>query len=302
MKALTITLNPSLDKTYRLDSALLMRGATNFITEITSVAGGSGVNVSNALVSLGVDTDTFVVTGGVAGENYKAYMHPSLKPIYYDIEGMTRTNHKIKAGETTTDLLEPSPYLEFAEIAEVFDAIAGIIGKYDIVAFSGTMPNGVDALIVKNIVKLCPEKFYLDLNGEFLKAGLECKPFFIKPSQSEVIQLGFGNAEETLVNLSESGGVTRVTATLGNQGAMYVRRGEIYKAFYQGDPLKIESTAGCGDSFVAACIYNHSLRDMHEIVSYAVACATANAVIGRNGRLDLKTVEDILPKITVKKA
>ena len=302
MKALTITLNPSLDKTYQLDSLNLMRGGTNYIKSISTVAGGSGVTVSNALVSLGATVDTFVVTGGVAGSNYKTFMHPLLNPIYYDIEGMTRTNHKIKTSGSVTDMFEPSPYLEFAEIAEVYDEIVAIIDKYDIIALSGSMPQGVDILFVKNLIKHCPQKFYFDLNGEFLPAGLECSPFFIKPSGDEVLSLGFGSVEDALLNISNNSGVTRVTATMGHQGAVYVSRGEVYKAFYQGDPLKIESTIGCGDSFVAACMYNHSLRDMHEIVGYAVACATANAVIGRNGRLDIKVINEILPNITVKKA
>ena len=301
MKALTITLNPSLDKTYHLDK--FSRGGTNRVKSTSILAGGKGVNCSNALVSLGLDVDTFVVTGGALGDTYKAYVDGAVNPIYYDIAGETRLCHKMKCGSTVTEFMEPSPYLEFAEVAEIFDQLAALIPKYDVVAFCGSVPQGVDTLFITNLIKLAPEKFYFDSSGAALTAGIACNPHFVKPNGDEALSLGLGAVEQTVLKLSEQG-ISRVTATFGSTGAIYVRRGEVFRAYYSGESItdNIVSTVGCGDSFVAACMFNHANKDMHEVVSYAVACATANALTGRNGKINIETVDNLLPKITVRRA
>jgi len=301
VKALTITLNPSLDRTYHLDR--FNRGGTNRVKNISTLAGGKGVNTSNALASLGVPVDTFVVVGGPRGDTYKVHLSGEINPIFYDVEGETRLCHKIKAGNTVTELMEPSPYLEFAEVAEVFDRLAEIIPNYDIIAFCGSLPQGVDNRFVTNLIKLAPQKFYFDGSGPALSIGIACKPHFVKPNGDEALSLGLGTVEEAVAKLARDG-IPRVTATLGGIGAVYARDGEVFRAFYSGEPITdhIISTVGCGDSFVAACMYNHNNRDMHEVVSYAVACATANALTGKNGKICRDLVNSILPKITVRRA
>jgi len=299
MKVLTVTLNPSLDKTYHLDK--FNRGGTNRINSTSTIAGGKGVNVSRALAGLGVDVDTFVATGGNLGDTFRAHIESELNPIYYNIQSETRLCHKIKCGNTITELNEPSPYLEFGEVAEIFDRLSAIIPKYEVVAFCGSVPQGVDTRFVTNLIRLAPDKFYFDSSGASLKAGIECNPHFVKPNGDELLELGLGTVEEAVLALSNQG-ISRVTATMGHMGAAYVRKGEVFRAYYSGEPIEVASTVGCGDSFVASCILNHHNKDMHEVVSFAVACATANAISGKGGKVDIISANDILPKITVRRA
>ena len=51
----TVTLNPSLDRTLSLDEPLT-RGAVHRLTPVSTEPGGKGVNVSRALTQNGVDT------------------------------------------------------------------------------------------------------------------------------------------------------------------------------------------------------------------------------------------------------
>lgn len=58
----TVTLNPMVDKTVRLDS--LKRGTIHRGTQMSMVAGGKGINVSRQLARLGIKT---VATGFLGG-------------------------------------------------------------------------------------------------------------------------------------------------------------------------------------------------------------------------------------------
>ncbi|MGH3425452.1 MAG: PfkB family carbohydrate kinase, partial [Nocardioidaceae bacterium] len=67
---LTVTLNAALDVTYRLPTVTW--GGTNRVREVTSRAGGKGINVTRLLHTLGEETVATGLVGGGTGEEIRA--------------------------------------------------------------------------------------------------------------------------------------------------------------------------------------------------------------------------------------
>ena len=97
----TVTLNPSIDYVVHMDS--LIGGITNRTTGEEYYFGGKGINVSNVLSELDLDSTALGFVAGFTGEALeKGVSNPRIKTDFIHLkEGMTRINVKIKAGEET---------------------------------------------------------------------------------------------------------------------------------------------------------------------------------------------------------
>ena len=97
----TVTLNPSIDYVVHMDS--LIGGITNRTTGEEYYFGGKGINVSNVLSELELDSTALGFVAGFTGEALeKGVSKARIKTDFIHLkEGMTRINVKIKAGEET---------------------------------------------------------------------------------------------------------------------------------------------------------------------------------------------------------
>ncbi|MBX7434230.1 1-phosphofructokinase [Mycobacterium sp. Y57] len=268
----TVTPNPSIDRTVTLPSALT-RGAVHRVTSVTSQAGGKGVNVARALTLAGLDTlavlpaaanDPLISTLQTIAVPYRVV--PTAEPA--------RTNLTITEPDgTTTKINEPGATLDAATVAALTDAVLGTADGADWVVMSGSLPPGVPASWYGDVVALLapqPCRVAVDTSDAPLAALVASldrgAPDLIKPNHEELAGvLGLDpDALEDAVSQGDPApvvaaarqlvdrGIGAVLVTLGAAGAVLVDRNGAWMAM--PPPITPRSTVGAGDSSLAGYV------------------------------------------------
>ena len=272
----TLTANPSLDRTVSLPGALL-RGEVQRASSVRQESGGKGVNVSRALVASGLKTvavlpgaDTDPVLAGLRDGGVPFAALPIGEPL--------RTNVALTEPDgTTTKINEPGPALsedqQQALIALLLDRSRGA----GWVVLAGSLPPGVPvdfyATVTRRLRSLHDgtdaPRIAVDSSGEPLAAAISGDasgmPDLLKPNAEELVELaaaaGFAtnkSAEELEADPEAAAaaaaalvrsGVGAVLATLGSKGAVLVTADGAWHATHP--PVKAVSTVGAGDSSLA---------------------------------------------------
>ena len=138
----TLTANPSLDRTVELDGAL-EPGAVQRAISTRQDPGGKGVNVTRALRASGVESvavlpaepgDPFLAALAAEGVPYRAV----------PIRGAVRTNLTIvDAAGVTTKVNEPGPALDADAQARLIEVVADAATGADWLVLAGSLPPGV---------------------------------------------------------------------------------------------------------------------------------------------------------------
>lgn len=265
----TVTLNPSLDRTVTL-TAPLTRGAVQRVDSVTVEAGGKGINVAKALTSAGVDalallpaaTDDPLLTALRCADVPFAAV-PIAEPV--------RTNIAITENDgTTTKLNERGATLDAAALDAITRCVVDEAQHAAWVVLSGSLPPGVPPQWYADLVaKLAPLpcRVAVDTSDAPL-AALASKlstasPELMKPNVEELASIS-GVAEADLETTVAEGdlslvvaaavklverGVGAVLATLGAAGAVLVDGTGAW--FAAPPPIIARSTVGAGDASLA---------------------------------------------------
>ena len=268
----TVTPNPSIDRTVSLSSALV-RGAVHRVGEVRVEPGGKGVNVARALTLAGLDV-VAVLPAGESDPILAGLRAIGVEVHAVPIAAAVRTNLAITEPDgTTTKLNEPGAVVDPADI----DALVRTVTEYDNsaqwVVLSGSLPPGMsDGWYSDMVAALQPYgcKVAVDTSDAplaALAAGLDrAAPDLIKPNSGELAGLAGVTAEslETAVVRGDSGPVVRaaqqlidrgvgaVLATLGAAGAVLVNTDGAWLA--TPPPIVPRSTVGAGDSALAGYV------------------------------------------------
>jgi 1-phosphofructokinase len=193
-KIITVTLNPSLDRTLFVHH--LAEGYRNTVSEQTRLdPGGRGVNISRALHSMAVDTHAFVMIGTDAtAKAYEALITAEPMPTtLLRREGVTRSNitiydtgnhHETKIIEESHNYTDDKDDVTFIErdLLEIYE-------EGDTVCFSGAMPHGIPVDTYANLIRLIKErggKTVLAADGIALEIGLKAKPNIVVVRTTEL--------------------------------------------------------------------------------------------------------------------
>jgi 1-phosphofructokinase len=265
---ITVTLNPALDKTARVDAVRV--NALNRLGDVTLDAGGKGVNVSAMIRSLGGESMAVGFSGGAAGEELQSLIaKKGLQSDFVRIAAVTRTNLKVVADDGgLTEFNEPGPEIRPGEWGELEQKLAGYGTKGNIVVLSGSLPAGLGKDTYKKLsimLRRAGAAVFLDADGEALKyaleAGQEEVPDYIKPNRYELLQyFGIPDDEDvtetTLVDLCRTvlgKGITLIALSMGEAGALFVHEEGVWRA--PAIPVPVRSTVGAGDSMTGALVY-----------------------------------------------
>jgi 6-phosphofructokinase 2 len=152
-----------------------------------------------------------------------------------------------------------------------------------IVVISGSMPPGLDAHYLRNLVKEMKAKgakIIADTSGEALTEIMEEGVYMLKPNLGELSRLsGKGSldnesADEAAKLLIEEGKAEVIVVSMGPQGAYLVTANET--VYVPAPSVKKLTTVGAGDSMVAGMVSilakGGTATDM---VRMGVACGTA---------------------------
>ena len=285
-QVLTVTLNPAIDMRMRFSQVHLE--ALNRAQNVQLEPSGKGINVARALVRQGVEVTAVALLGGPSGAMLESQLLgqsiSELRLLRVPIAGETRCNVKVLDLEraAVTELNAPGPEVSTSELEALRQTLRREVSMGDLVVVSGSLPAGVPVEAYANLLRELSGlgvKTYFDADGAALQAGLEAKPFLIKPNRLEA---------ETLLNVRiesrtdaleatrkfQTLGAQQVVLSLGAEGALFVSSTEA--VFAQSPAVQVHSTVGSGDALLSGVVAAqlHGLSWL-EMARYATAVAAA---------------------------
>lgn len=306
----TITLNVSVDKAYYIKGSIVP-GTVARVVKCRNTAGGKGLNVARIADFCGEEVTAAGFIGGFNGAYVKDLLdRDGIYNQFTKTKAETRSCINILAeDETSTEYLEPGETVTEEEVSRFFKDLDQLLESTDVFTISGSIPAGVPKDIYAKMIGKIKEKgkqVILDTSGDFLKEGIKAGPTMIKPNDEElevILGVPIENRQQTIDAAKEMRsqyGIQYVVVSLGGDGALLV--GE--EGIFHGKPpaLKAVNTVGCGDSMVGAfAVAMKRKMKVKEALAYAVAVSAANAVNPETGHIRMEDVEEILPKVMVKK-
>jgi 6-phosphofructokinase 2 len=283
----TITLNPAIDKGFKIDR--LAPDHKLRCPNPTVEAGGGGINVARCLHRLGAVSQAVFLSGGVGGRLIESLLTAeAIDFIPVSIAGETRES--IMINETSTGnqyrIVTEGPLLDEVMASTLPDILLSGVKPSDIVVISGSLPNGLlpdfPAMLSEKISAL-GGRCIIDAGGQVLKTAIEKGVYLVKPNLQELAALsGVENLELDAVDdaarqLINEGRCQFVVVSLGPAGALWVSRdGEGHVA---APTVKRLSTVGAGDSMVAGIVFALDKGwDIQEAVRWGVACGSATTM------------------------
>ncbi|MEE2523571.1 hexose kinase [Pseudarthrobacter sp. J75] len=282
----TLTANPSLDRTVALPGAL-ERGEVQRAVSVRQESGGKGVNVSRALVASGLDT--VAVLPGADSDPVLAGLREAKVPFSaLPISEPLRTNVALTEPDgTTTKINEPGPALDAAQQEELIALLLEQSRGASWVVLAGSLPPGFPADFYATVTRrlrmsdggaplIAVDSSGAPLAGAVAGTGNNAgesagKPDLLKPNAEELAELaaGAGSAQPYTAEQLESdpdaaaaaaaavvrSGVGAVLATLGSKGAVLVTADGAWLATHP--PVTAVSTVGAGDSALAGYLLAH---------------------------------------------
>jgi 1-phosphofructokinase len=271
-RVVTLTANPSLDRTLALPGALA-RGEVARLGASSTEPGGKGVNVARALAAAGADV-LAVVPADPADPLVTALEALRLPLVTVPTGAPVRTNYSLTEPDgTTTKLNEPGTALDAGLRAALAAAVAAAAVGARWVVLSGSLPPGTPedwyAELVRAVrgtgARVAVDTSEAPLRA-LLAAGPDAAPDLLKPNAEELAQVtGTSEAElrsdpaalTAAVAQLHGRGVGEVLLTLGGDGAVLsTAAGEVWSA--RAPRIAVRSTVGAGDSSLAG----HQLAEL----------------------------------------
>ena len=306
---LTITMNPSIDKLYLMES--IQPETVMRVKEVHNTAGGKGLNVSRVAAKLKEPVTAMGFTGGFNGRYLEAMLASSrVTPAFTHVDSETRSciNCWDLSNGRSTEYLEPGEPVGEEAVARFMTDFKAQLPRADVVTISGSTPAGVPQDFYRGLIRACREAgipVLVDTSGSRLIAAVEENPTLIKPNTDEIAQLtgrqlaGEGERIRALEEIRQ-GGVPNVVLSLGGDGAL-LACGE---GVFHGCPPKIipRNTVGCGDSMLAGFAVGFARKlPMEETFRIALAVSAASALSLFTGDFDPADYERLSPLVTIEK-
>lgn len=254
---LTVTPNPSLDRTYEVPS--LDRGEVIRATAERMDPGGKGVNVSRAVAAAGRRTVAVLPLGGAPGALVADLLDAQgIEVAPVPVTGATRSN--IALAETDgvlTKINAPGPELSAAEQELLLDTVREQSRDADWIACCGSLPRGLAPSWYADVVARAHSggaRIALDTSGPALLEALRARPDVVKPNAEELAEAvgrplaTVGDALKAAEELRALG-ARAVLASLGADGQLLVEDGGTY--FAEARVTTVRSNVGAGDSSLA---------------------------------------------------
>jgi 1-phosphofructokinase len=307
MKIATVTLNPAIDQTVRVNN--FRANTVNRGQAMQFNAGGKGVNVASFLADSGHEV---AVTGFLGQDNAEIFerffARKGIADHFVRIPGETRTGVKIvdEARQRTTDINMPGLTPPSEAIEALFEQIEHLAASCDWFVLAGALPPGVPDTLYATIIARLKElgkHVALDTSGQALRQGVLAGPTVIKPNIDELQELsGRTLANEFDIELASSelmnNGIKLVVVSMGERGAMFIDEENALVAVPPA--VTVKSTVGAGDALVAGLLaglaQNMSLADCARLAT----AYSLGRITGLSSRLpDRETLQAYFQQVTI---
>lgn len=292
-KIVTVTANPSLDRTITLDAAL-QPGEVQAAASAREDAGGKGINVARVVAAAGVET--VAVLPLAEDDPFEAALRASHVPArVVDVEGHVRANVTITdpAG-VTTKLNLPGATLSAADVEGLVSAVVAASEGASWLVLAGSLPPGAGEHLYVDITRAVRSRWgagapcvAIDTSGAALRAVVEhASPDLIKPNDEELAELAgvdldagsdLATAVLPVARALVPGKVAAALVTLGADGAVLVNGDGAWQA--TPPRIRVVSTVGAGDSSLAGYLLADVAGDdpadrLRRSVRYGAAAAS----------------------------
>ncbi len=296
---LTLTMNPAVDKSTSVDALLPEKKLR--CTDVSTEAGGGGINVSKGIKKLGGDSLALFPSGGNNGkllEKYLEDLHIKFHVIPY--QGETRESFAVSENKTGAQyrFVLPGQKLGESEIQTTLDYINTLQPAPEFIVASGSLPPGVPDDFFATLAKLCREKgskLIIDTSGKPLQLAAREGVYLLKPNLNELASLAgkesleINEVDDAAMELILQGQCEVMVVSLGPQGALLVSK-DGYEHF-PAPAVKKQTTVGAGDSMVAGMTFKLAQgADLRDVVRFGIACGTAATM---NKGTQLFNVQDV---------
>lgn len=259
MTILTVTPNPSLDRTYEIPS--LDRGAVLRAVADRVDPGGKGVNVSRAVAAAGRRTVAALPLGGPEGALLGVLLgEQGIEVAGVAIAGSTRVNISVAEPDgTLTKINAAGPLLTSSEAEALLETVRTGAAAHDAtwIACCGSLPRGLGpewyaALVAR--AHRAGARIALDTSGPSLTAALREGPDVVKPNAEELADAvgrplsTIGDAVKAAEDVRDAGART-VLASLGADGQLLVAADGTW--FGSAPVDTVRSNVGAGDATLA---------------------------------------------------
>lgn len=312
-RLITVTLNPAIDQYIEVDT--LKAGMVHRTKRSERYAAGKGINVGRTIACLKKQLNAFCFAGKDEAVFFNRLNSDYMTVKVYPVEGITRCNitiSDIKRQQVTH--FQTQGFKLNKEALKSFESqLLEMVSAGDIIAISGSLPEGLPVTYYKTLIKMCRNKggkVIFDSGGKAFINGLEGLPFAVKPNIDELRELSSTplNSLETMAEearkLNEKG-IEYVFVSMGEAGVIMTQRGKqgyLRARLKLPVALKKQSDIGCGDAMVAgiAASFSENAAD-DALLKLAVACGTANLFNHVPGICDLRLVEMFSKRVDIKK-
>jgi 1-phosphofructokinase len=288
----TLTANPSLDRTVTLPAAL-ERGRVQRALDVRDEPGGKGVNVARVVHAAG-QVAVAVLPGSHDDPLVLALREAGVIHRPVPVLGRVRVNLTLAEPDgTTTKVNEAGLRLDAHVLASLGEALVREAAGARWAVLSGSLPPGVPAGWYAELVarlRGTGASVAVDTSGAALLAAVgpdaAALPQLVKPNGEELAELvgapgdlehdrdGAARAAAELVHR----GVAAVLVTLGAEGALLATAEGIWTA--QPPAIRARSTVGAGDSALAGYVLAEMAgADPADRLRTAVAYGSAAAAL-----------------------
>ena len=284
---LTLTLNPALDMATEVPD--MVPGQKLRCTEPLLDPGGGGLNVSRAIKSLGGDSLALVALGGLTGDRLAGLIRAE-GVTFLSILGPGETRLSFTVNEAASGqqyrFMLPGPVWSEDERTHVFTLLQATARPGGISVLSGSQPPGVPIDFPAQLAASMPEsRIVLDTSGATLAEAVR------HPIPGlEVLRMDGAEGEElagrplpTREHTAEFAqslvwaGVARtVIVARGAEGNVLADAES--RLFANAAKVKVKSTVGAGDSFVAGFVLAMA-RGQSNAEALAMGAAAASAAV-----------------------
>jgi 1-phosphofructokinase family hexose kinase len=289
---LAVCLNPTLQRTIELSR--LDMGEVNRATSARLDASGKGVNVSRVLKQLGAEVTHLTHLGPGRDRFLDLCAVDGIQVEWSDATSPVRTCITLLDGSaaTTTEIVEPTEYVESDTVKAIRDAFADQLSAREMVVLSGSKAPGYPEDFYAEFCRLARDRgipVIVDYRGAELERSLLARPRAIKVNLTEFCatflpgirateaddRAALPAVREELARRSLDG--VDYVVTRGAREVLWASQGTV--GTEPVPAIRPRNTIGSGDAATAGLAFALSAgASLREAVAEGVRCGTENAL------------------------
>lgn len=297
----TVTLNPSVDYVVRVEKLEL--GGLNRTQDTAYFAGGKGINVSQVLQELEVNSVATGFVGGFSGSFIvDSLEQKGIQSKFVHVQDPTRINIKLKTGDET-EINGAGPSIAADDLSSLLSLLEKY-GEGDTLVLAGSIPSSLPSSLYGTLAEKASSrgmKVVIDAEKALLEPALSSPLYFIKPNHHEL-----GEYFDVEVNTVEDAilygkkllayDIENIMISMAGEGAVLLTKNGSYRA--QVPKGVVKNSVGAGDSSVAGFLAGRekglSIED-----AFRLSVATGSATAFSEGLAIAKDIEKLVPQVTI---